>query len=470
MRNPWVALDAFTDPIEHARSLSRAHERSIRSGLSAGRAARGMRELVLASWRRSLAAGVSPDDQGPEVVFAEDELRERRERSPLAGAIDAIFEALSCLDGDVRHVVAVGDADANLLWVRGEPRALELAQRMRFAEGAMWSEAAAGTNAVGTAVALDHAVQIFSAEHLVAAVHPWTCSAAPIHDPGSGELIGVVDLTADLRTAHPHTLSLATLAAQAAEAKLRFDALERGTRARERRASRAPRPLRHDGPAPPPARLAPLPVLSLQLLGHGARASLPDAGEDERGLRSLELLAVLAMRPDGLTAEELALALYGESGKTVTIRGQVHRVRSRLGRQMVQTQPYRLAVRFEADWITVAELIAAGRPQAALDAYRGPLLPSSDAPAIIERRMLLDESLRRSVLTTGDPELLSRWLAHASGSDDLAAARTLVAVLPAGDPRRAAATATLSAIGRRLAIPHRENVANGATRMQPVSA
>jgi hypothetical protein len=64
--------------------------------------------------------------------------------------------------------------------------------------------------------------------------------------------------------------------------------------------------------------------------------------------------------------------------------------------------------------------------------------------------MLLEESLRRSVLTTADPELLSLWLEHASGSDDLAAARTLVAVLPAGDPRRAAATATVGAIGRRL--------------------
>jgi hypothetical protein len=38
-------------------------------------------------------------------------------------------------------------------------------------------------------------------------------------------------------------------------------------------------------------------------------------------LRSLELLAVLAMHREGLTAEQLALALYGERRKTVTIRG-----------------------------------------------------------------------------------------------------------------------------------------------------
>ena len=66
--------------------------------------------------------------------------------------------------------------------------------------------------------------------------------------------------------------------------------------------------------------------------------------------------------------------------------------------------------------------------------------------------MLLEESLRRSVLTTADARLLALWLAHDSGRDDLAAARALVAVLPPGDPRRAAATATVGAIGRRLNV------------------
>jgi transcriptional regulator of acetoin/glycerol metabolism len=474
--------------------MSRAHERSIDNG---AQTQRGVRELVLASWRRSLAAGVRPDAGGAAIVLSDDELQERQERSPLTGAIEAIFGCLRSLDGDVRHVVAVADAEANLLWVRGEWRAVELAHRMRFAEGASWSESAAGTNAVGTAVALDHAVQIFSAEHLVAAVHPWTCSAAPIHDPATGELIGVVDLTSDLRTAHPHTLSLATLAAQAAEAKLRFDAIERRTGLRERTASLVPHPRKPSQSSGKPSQSSGMTphasasaspgagMLSLQLLGHGASARLvnrnrnsnsnsnsngngngtsnsngasngasntngDEHSENERALRSLELLAVLAMHPDGLTAEEIALALYGESGKTVTIRAQVHRVRARLGRQMVQTQPYRLVGQFEADWMHVRDLVVAGRPEAALRAYRGPLLPASDAPAIVEARMLLEESLRRSVLTTADPELLSLWLEHASGSDDLAAARALVAVLPAGDPRRAAATATVGAIGRRL--------------------
>ena len=192
--------------------------------------------------------------------------------------------------------------------------------------------------------------------------------------------------------------------------------------------------------------------LTLQLLGRDANVRV-GTGRRERGLRSLELLAVLAMHPEGMSAEQLALALYGERGKAVTIRAQVHRVRMYLGPQSVEPHPYRLNVPVETDWLEVGRLVAAGKPRAALRAYRGPLLPASDAPRIVEARALLEESLRRSILTTADADLLAGWLAHPSGADDLAAARALVAVLPCGDPRRAAATATAAAIGRRLSQP-----------------
>lgn len=194
-----------------------------------------------------------------------------------------------------------------------------------------------------------------------------------------------------------------------------------------------------------------VPRLHLHLLGLSADARL-GAARPERGLRSLELLAVLAMHREGLTAEQLALALYGERGKPVTIRSQIHRVRTHLGPRALRTQPYRLADSFDADSLDVAGLVAAGDPSEALRAYVGPLLPASDAPAIVEARGLLDESLRRSILRTADPELLSRWLGHPCGADDLAAARMLVAVLPVGDPRRASASAAAKAVGRRMSL------------------
>ena len=495
--NPWVAMDVTTDPVVRARRLRRAHEREL-----AGEATPtiAVRELVRNSWRRSIAAGVAPDQGGAPLRMTPNELAGAQERSPLRPAIEVVRSKLSSFDEDARHIVAIANAEANLMWVTGDPQTCERAREMRFQEGAAWSEGDAGTNAVGTALALDHPVQIFSAEHVLEAVHPWTCSAAPIHEPGTGKVIGVVDLTADLRTHHPHTLPLAALAALAAESALQLGSLEVAERLRERwemamRGRRTPSALLDRngwviaarGMGELPRRLAltvddagrtttlpdgrgcevePMECggaivwlrrrsrarpahQRMQLLGQDASVEL-DAGRRERGLRSLELLAVLSMHPEGMTTEQLAQALYGERGKAVTIRAQVHRIRVYLGARSVETHPYRLNLPVDADWAEVGRLVRAGQPREALRIYRGPLLPASDAPEIVETRALLEESLRRSILTTADPDLLSTWLAHPSGVDDLAAARALVAVLPCGDPRRAAATATAAAIARRL--------------------
>ena len=106
---------------------------------------------------------------------------------------------------DAGLLVAVCDAAGRLLWVEGEHRAAHAAEQMHFVAGAGWNEAHAGTNAPGTALALDHAVQIFGAEHLPRTVTPWSCSAAPIHDPDTGALLGALDLTGGDDVAAPHT-------------------------------------------------------------------------------------------------------------------------------------------------------------------------------------------------------------------------------------------------------------------------
>ena len=84
-----------------------------------------------------------------------------------------------------------------------------------------WSEDAIGTNAMGTALAVDEPVQIHSAEHLVRTVHSWTCAAAPVHDPDTGTLIGAIDISGPLHTAHPAMVQLVAATAQLAENQLR---------------------------------------------------------------------------------------------------------------------------------------------------------------------------------------------------------------------------------------------------------
>ena len=94
---------------------------------------------------------------------------------------------------------------------------------------------------------------MFASEHFNEIVQSWTCAAAPVHDPDTGPVIGVIDLTGEMATVHPHSMAVATATAQAVEAHLRCQMLDRDgrllsrygdqlTTARGPRADRAQRP------------------------------------------------------------------------------------------------------------------------------------------------------------------------------------------------------------------------------------
>ncbi len=79
----------------------------------------------------------------------------------------------------------VGDTDGTLLWVEGDAATIGRGEGMHFAEGVVWSEARAGTNAPGTALELGRPVQIVTGEPYSSAVHAWSCAAAPNCAPRS---------------------------------------------------------------------------------------------------------------------------------------------------------------------------------------------------------------------------------------------------------------------------------------------
>ena len=130
-------------------------------------------------------------------------------------------------------MVAITAADGTLLWVEGDATARRKAEAMNFVPGADWSERGAGTNAPGTALALDAEVQIRGTEHFSRLVQPWSCTAVPVHDPVTGALIGAIDLTGGTQVASPQTLALVRATVVAVEnhlALLRFTEPRRGRR------------------------------------------------------------------------------------------------------------------------------------------------------------------------------------------------------------------------------------------------
>ena len=229
--NPWVAIDGTALPAVRGRELRRIWD----AYLSDGRLG-GVRLPIAESWHRSEAAGIDPSRSRAPTVFADlGDVRERWETHPLRAAAPLIRRWLGPVAEASEHLIVVTDADGLLLWLDGDPSLRSAAaDAMNFVEGALWTEAGAGTNAIGTALAADHPVQVHAAEHFSAVVHGWTCSAAPVHDPEDGRLVGVIDLTGHVSKAHPGTLAATLAAARAVEADLRVQEQLRDARLRTR--------------------------------------------------------------------------------------------------------------------------------------------------------------------------------------------------------------------------------------------
>lgn len=490
----WVAIDSSTDRREWARKLARAHER----GLAGARAQPEVREVIDQSWRRSARARVDPIGGIAPLVMSEEEATARWEDSPLRVAEAMLRELLADVGAAGQQVALVCDAEGTMLWIDGEPGMLEQASAVHLERGSGWSEERAGTNAMGTALAAGHSLQVFSAEHFAVPVHEWTCSAAPVRDPETGETIGVLDLSGELATAHPHSLALVEAAARMIEAELARAATERAAALRKRHGGRlrggavalsspGGRIVETDAPELLGRRLAipraggevgrelGLSLVAERLDGGGfllweTGRALPDGaavlrasflGHDgalvEAGGRSVhlsprhsEILCLLSLAPEGIGAERLALELYGEFGKPVTARAELSRLRRALPGTIV-ANPYRLASELRDDRAEVEELLGAGRLAEALEAYPGPLLPDSEVPLVEEARRRLDDGLREAILASGSAALLEAWLRNPSGEDDVEACRALVARLGGEDPRRPAAISRL----RRLLSPGR---------------
>jgi GAF domain-containing protein len=221
MPSQWPAVGAETDPLTRARELQRSWERLIADGaldleLPPGATA-GLRPTIVESWRRSLATGLDPTDLLAPIEADESEMLERWFDHPLGSLTHVLTEQLRKVAEESRSMVVVTDASGLVLHRVGDEGLKERAAEMNLVEGAQYSEAADGTNGIGTALAADHAFQVFAFEHFNERHHQWICSGAPVHDPVSGRTIGLIDLSSLWKIAHPRSLELVTSAARTIE-------------------------------------------------------------------------------------------------------------------------------------------------------------------------------------------------------------------------------------------------------------
>jgi hypothetical protein len=383
----------------------------------------GPRAVIGASWRRVRWTGLDPAGTGEVPALGVAELQRRRAGSALAPLLPMLRARLLPVAEAAGQVMVVVDPEGRVLWREGGAEVRRRADALGFVEGSAWDEASVGTNAIGTSLVIGTPVHVHAGEHYAESHQPWTCAAAPLHDPMTGRLLGAVDLSGPAHSVHASTIALVDAVARLAELELRQAVTQRVERLRTLAA-----PL-----------LARLPGRALVVSADGCTAAatgitvpdrvvLPDgitAGTiwlpafgrctadavpggwllrvDEGGdgvagstaleldlsatpaqvrmtgpsgdwchtltLRHAEILLSLLLHPAGRSAAQLAQDLFGDPARTVTVRAEMSRLRRTLG-PLLQHQPYR----FGEDVRTELRLPP------------GELLPASGAPVVQQQR------------------------------------------------------------------------------------
>ncbi len=441
MTAQWqISREAF--PEASRLIIERAHEELIAGNVD-DRRLQQVRPLVRASWERSWRGRVGPETP-PDLALAHDELIAYRAAHPLAAAMDTIRGLL--LPGspeDSGVLVAIGDQAGRLLWIEGDRQVQNLTDGMGFVAGANWAEDAVGTSAPGTALELGEPVQIRGAEHYNRLVHPWSCTAAPVRDPETRRVLGVIDVTGGPDVVTPQARLLVDATVRAVESEMLV------TRLRAR-AEHTPRTLSA------PTRTRPATRATLHVLGRD-RARLETASDHEESVvelsaRHAAILLMLAVHRQGLSAERLTELVYGPGVSPDTLRPEMVRLRKALEGRMPglvpESRPYRLPAVLDTDAHDVLSLLDRGAHRVALTAYRGPVLPESTSPGVEEFRETVRGALREAMLSEASLDVLLAYAEIPEGQADAEVLRLALEMLPARSPKRTGLVARIERLDR----------------------
>ena len=342
-----------------------------------------VRPEILRSWRRSQPRVSRDVAEAP--LDDESEARAFWEGSPLQRAVSSVEAELrrTAEDGDL--VLAVTDQQTRILWTYGGRVMRRKAETVNFVPAARWDDESVGTNALDLANRLQRPAMVFSAEHYAPIVHNWVCWAAPVHDPVTGAQLGVVDLSTTWDRTHPIGLATARVLARLIETAMPVSAAH---------------PMLSDGLGPT--------GLQLRLLGN-AEATL-DGGRLLLNRRQTEILAILALHPDGLSLDRLHALVYGDHAVTLsTLKAEVSHLRAALGGQLA-SRPYRLTLPVATDIDDVLDALQHGDAAAAIASYGGDLLPGTESPALIELGEYVAVAMREALIANPEPSAVVRYI------------------------------------------------------------
>ena len=193
--NPTVTVTTPDTGQEEAvmTRLTDQHVTEVETALASDGAARS---TVVASWSRSLRLhGLDPARRIRPDRMTEVELTEARDRmGPViriaAPSLERLFQAV----GGVGCCVLLSDAEGVPVDRRGAAGDDAVFAEWGLWTGTRWSEAAQGTNGIGTSLIEQRSVTIHRNQHFLSSNTVLSCMSAPIWGP-EGQLVGALDVS-----------------------------------------------------------------------------------------------------------------------------------------------------------------------------------------------------------------------------------------------------------------------------------
>ena len=164
--------------------------RAVESGVA------GARSRIAASWVRSQRKhGLDPSRQTLPEYLTDDEVeRRRQELGRVAAIAESKLDQLFSLVGNSGCCVLLTDRQGMVIDHRFQKADAPVFQEWGLGAGADWSEAAQGTNGIGTCLTEQRELIVHRDQHFMASNIGMSCIDAPVFGP-DGEIVAALDVS-----------------------------------------------------------------------------------------------------------------------------------------------------------------------------------------------------------------------------------------------------------------------------------
>lgn len=347
---------------------------------------------ILNSWKRSTLAEIPKDRLAAPIIDYS-----TVHQTALKHALNNCSDQLKHIAQQSSMVVAVGDISSTIIWSASSRQMRSAAENVHFIEGGQWREEFVGTNALALTLKTQQSSCVFSNEHYMSSIHDWVCYAAPIIDPYSKHVLGVIDLS----TVWKNHNSLGLLAAERCASIIQSALLEYQTQQLYIRAFGVPQVLFNNK------------VLILTP-------------------RQIEILTILTLCPQGLTLDTLHQALYGERKVSMgTLKAEMSQLRDILG-GMLGSRPYRILAHVEADFLQAEQALDSAYIETALKLCSGVMLAKTESPFLCSWRDCMESRLSAAIFRANETDVLLKHIARYPDAID--AIERLIELTPSNHP------------------------------------